>query len=449
MAYIKTNWQSGDVISAEKLNKIEDGITSAYTTATSAEAKADSLAESIIDFNNLETVEELGENDKVLVSSGGSVKEADATLIGGGSGGSGNESDIFMVEYRYTEEYDSQGIGKYERQCSSQEVIDAINSGKYIFATTDSDSCTYGLVYANISDTGAGDKELYSLVFNSIDVFEDSNININEQPTNCNMYVKFIYDGTDPTNDGDSIDYAIVLEREYPLSLSSSSDSGSDSGSYSSVMFIDIIDSYDETKNVTTKSIQYEDPSSGEILTGEDVVGRMRDVLGGLYGPDGGSLVVLRANPYPTMTSITYGLFLYPSGGENASGMRFSKYTFKSLDGMYEATIDGDGNLTWISNTELLILQWDENHITTTPEELLNFIKANQNVTRPLYVKNMSENDGSVNLISSMFVNEDETFFYVLSLYASIGELGYEWVSWSSDDPEGYVISGGMTLFPE
>ena len=88
MSYTKTNWQSGDVISAEKLNKMEDGITSAYTTATSAEAKADSLAETIIDFNNLETVEELGENDKVLVNSGGSVKEADASLIGGsGDGG--------------------------------------------------------------------------------------------------------------------------------------------------------------------------------------------------------------------------------------------------------------------------------------------------------------------------------------------------------------------------
>lgn len=65
MSYTKTNWQSGDVISAEKLNKIEDGITSAYTTATSAEAKADSLTEAFAEIGSVAGLEKITYADLV------------------------------------------------------------------------------------------------------------------------------------------------------------------------------------------------------------------------------------------------------------------------------------------------------------------------------------------------------------------------------------------------
>lgn len=139
MSYTKTNWQSGDVISAEKLNKMEDGITSAYTTATSAEVKADSLAETIIDFNNLETVEELGENDKVLVNSGGSVKEADASLIGGSGGGGLEPLIINMLDSGPNGVDDIPGLHFYLDK-TTEEIYSAMKQGRLCIIIADLDT---------------------------------------------------------------------------------------------------------------------------------------------------------------------------------------------------------------------------------------------------------------------------------------------------------------------
>lgn len=120
---------------------MEDGITSAYASATSAEVKADSLADTIIDFNSLETVEELGENDKVLVSSGGDIKQigcddlvdkiADQMEAGGSSSGG---SDVFDVVYVVSTQNYSVTCNK-----SIEEIVTASQSGKSFRVTVQFD----------------------------------------------------------------------------------------------------------------------------------------------------------------------------------------------------------------------------------------------------------------------------------------------------------------------
>ena len=67
MTYIKTNWQTGDIITAEKMNHIEEGIAE------------DIFSRSL---ENIETVEELGEDDKILVNRNDRMKQISKEMLG-------------------------------------------------------------------------------------------------------------------------------------------------------------------------------------------------------------------------------------------------------------------------------------------------------------------------------------------------------------------------------
>lgn len=67
MSYEKTIWNTGDIITAEKMNHIENGI-----------------AEDISDksLENLEDIDELGDNDMILVNRNGEIKQINKKSIG-------------------------------------------------------------------------------------------------------------------------------------------------------------------------------------------------------------------------------------------------------------------------------------------------------------------------------------------------------------------------------
>lgn len=67
MSYEKTIWNTGDIITAEKMNHIENGI-----------------AEDISDksLENLEDIDELGDNDMILVNRNGEIKQINKESIG-------------------------------------------------------------------------------------------------------------------------------------------------------------------------------------------------------------------------------------------------------------------------------------------------------------------------------------------------------------------------------
>ena len=73
MSYEKTIWNTGDIITAEKMNHIENGI-----------------AEDISDksLSGVEIIESLNEGDKILINSGGVIKQIDSSLIDFNGGGS-------------------------------------------------------------------------------------------------------------------------------------------------------------------------------------------------------------------------------------------------------------------------------------------------------------------------------------------------------------------------
>lgn len=70
MAYTKTNWQTGDIVTSEKLNKIEQGIVDAGPMIVHAtEATENDTTTYTLDktFNELKTAFDAGTDVKILV----------------------------------------------------------------------------------------------------------------------------------------------------------------------------------------------------------------------------------------------------------------------------------------------------------------------------------------------------------------------------------------------
>lgn len=128
MAYEKQTWQSGDIITAEKLNHMEDGIDGAG-----------------FNESNLPIAESLGSGDKLrIVTSDGASKQIGADSVGavevvklgtlhGGGSGVGDSTKVYV----------GSGGGSFA------DTLESLTHGKQIIGVVGEDADTYnGRVFA-------------------------------------------------------------------------------------------------------------------------------------------------------------------------------------------------------------------------------------------------------------------------------------------------------------